>query len=80
MSSRPVKPRATRIAAVVASVPDEQKRIFSTQGIRARTSSASWISRGDGAPKEEPSFIASCTSRITSGWQWPTIIGPQLRT
>ena len=45
------------MAAVVASVPEEQKRIFSTQGIRSRTSSASWISRGEGAPKEEPSFM-----------------------
>ena len=75
-----MKPRATRMAAVVASVPEEQKRIFSIQGARSRTSSASWISLGEGAPKEEPSRSASCTSRITSGAQWPAMSGPQERT
>ncbi len=42
--------RGDRIAEVVASVPEETNRIFSTHGIRSRTSPASWSSRGDGAP------------------------------
>ena len=75
-----MKPRATRMAAVVASVPEEQKRIFSIQGIRSRTSSAMTISFGLGAPKEEPSRSASRTSRITAGTQWPAMSGPQERT
>ena len=75
-----MKPRATRMAAVVASVPEEQKRIRSSQGIRSWTSSARAISRGEGAPKEEPSFMASCTARITCGWQWPRMSGPQEST
>ena len=68
------------MAEVVASVPEETKRIFSIHGIRSRTSSASRISRGEGAPKEEPSLSASCTRRRTSPLQCPRMSGPQLPT
>jgi hypothetical protein len=71
-----VKPRATRIAAVVASVPEETKRIFSSHGMRARTSSPIAISRGDGAPNDAPSRSASCTACATAVWQWPRMSGP----
>ena len=40
-----MKPRARRIAAVVASVPEETKRIFSIDGIMNCTISASSASR-----------------------------------
>ena len=65
---------------MVASVPEETKRIFSIQGARSRTSSASWISRGDGAPKLEPLRSCSSTSRITSTLACPRMAGPQLPT
>jgi hypothetical protein len=71
-----VKPRARRMAAVVASVPEEQKRILRIQGMRSRTSSPMRISRGLGAPKEAPSRRASCTACITAEWQWPRMSGP----
>ncbi len=50
MYSRPVKPRATRMAATVASVPLETRRTFSTLGTVAHSSSASSTSPGVGAP------------------------------
>ena len=75
-TSRPVKPRASRIADMVASVPEETKRTRST-GVRATISSASSTSGSVGAPYDVPRATASPTAASTSGCAWPRIIGPQ---
>ena len=58
MRERPVKPRAARSADIVASVPDETNRIFSSDGIMKRTSSPSSTSRAVGAPNDVPDAAA----------------------
>ena len=65
--SRPVNPRARRIADIVASVPDDTSRSWST-GVRATISSASSTSGGLGVPKDVPRDAACCTAATTSGW------------
>jgi len=45
-----VKPRATRIAAIVASVPLETARTISMEGYSAQTFSANRTSSSLGAP------------------------------
>ena len=62
---------------MTASVPDETMRSFSIDGISARTSSASSVSRAVGAPKVRPCLQASRTAATTAGWAWPRIAGPQ---
>jgi hypothetical protein len=62
-----VKPRATRIALIVASVPLETKRSISTCGIRSVTSSASSTSASVGIPKLVPRRIARPTASSTTG-------------
>jgi hypothetical protein len=47
---RPVKPRATLMAVIVASVPELTRRTRSTDGTRSRMASASSVSRMVGAP------------------------------
>jgi len=74
--SRPVKPRASRIALIVASVPEDTRRTISMLGTRATSSSASSISASVGAPKVSPRAAASCTARTVSGSAWPRISGP----
>ena len=49
-----MKPRATRSADIVASVPEETSRIFSIDGIMKRTSSPNSTSRAVGAPNVVP--------------------------
>ena len=72
-----MKPRARRIALIVASVPLETKRTISTDGTASTTSSASSVSSSLGAPKLDP-FCSACDRRFHHrGWQWPRIIGPQ---
>jgi hypothetical protein len=75
--SRPVAPRASRTADIVASVPEETKRTFRIDGTAATTASAISLSRSVGAPKLVPSSRARVTSARTVGWPWPRIIGPQ---
>ena len=53
---------------MTASVPDETMRSFSIDGISARTSSASSVSRAVGAPKVRPWPQASRTAATTAGW------------
>ena len=65
---------------MVASVPELTKRIFSMEGKRRFTASASSTSPGQGAPKEVDRPAASVTARTTSGWACPRIRGPQLHT
>ncbi len=74
--ARPVTPRATRMADIVASVPDETNRTFAIDGTAATTASAISTSRIVGAPKLVPSASAPATAARTSGWPWPRIIGP----
>ncbi len=73
---RPVTPRATRTADIVASVPDETNRTFSIEGTAAATASAISISRTVGAPKLDPSSSDRATAALTLGSAWPRIIGP----
>jgi hypothetical protein len=47
---RPVKPRATRMADIVASVPLDTNRTIPQEGTRVPISSASRTSRSVGAP------------------------------
>ena len=61
---------------MVASVPEETRRTRST-GVRATISSASSTSGVVGAPYDVPRATASATAARTSGWAWPSIIGPQ---
>ena len=70
-----MKPRASRIADIVASVPDDTSRTAST-GVRATISSASSTSCSVGAPYDVPRAAAAATAACTSGWAWPSSIGP----
>ena len=74
--SRSVKPRATRSADMVASVPDETRRIFSIDGTMNWTSSPSSASRAVGAPKVVPEAAVWTMAATTSGSAWPRISGP----
>ncbi len=60
---------------MVASVPDETRRTLST-GVRATISSASSTSGRVGVPYDVPRETASTTAARTSGWAWPSSIGP----
>ncbi len=66
--SRPVTPRARRIAVLVASVPEFISRTRSQLGTRSPMASASFISRGVGAPYEVPSPTAARTACVIAGW------------
>ena len=65
--SRPVAARASRIALIDASVPEEVIRSMSTPGIRCATCSASSTSPAVGAPKLVPSAAAAVTASSTAG-------------
>ncbi len=60
---------------MVASVPEDTNRTRST-GARATISSASSTSGTVGVPYDVPRATAAATSRCTSGWAWPSSIGP----
>ena len=62
---------------MVASVPEFTMRTISTEGTSSQTRSAMAVSASVGAPKESPRAAVSCTARITSGWAWPSTMGPQ---
>ena len=70
-----MKPRASRSADMVASVPEETKRTWST-GVRPTISSASSTSGSVGVPYDVPRATAPATAAWTSGWAWPSSIGP----
>ncbi len=78
--SRPVAARATRIALIDASVPEEVIRSMSTAGMRAHTISASSTSPAVAAPKVVPSAAASAIASSTTGCAWPWISGPHEQT
>ena len=60
-----------------ASVPLEQSRTFSIDGIAAHSASANSTSRSVGAPKLVPSAAARWIASITAGCACPSSIGPQ---
>src|SRR3990172_2094917 len=69
--SRPVQPRARRIALIVASVPLLTMRTFSIDGIAFLMSVAICVSISVGAPKLKPFSAACFTAATTAGWAWP---------
>jgi len=73
---RPVAPRASRTAVMAASVPDETRRTFSTDGTRAQIASASSTSRAVGTPYDVPSAAARWTASTTFGCACPRIDAP----
>ena len=80
MRSRPVKARATRIALITASVPEDTKRTCSAAGYAADTRSASATSASQGAPKVVPRSSAVPMASTTAGCAWPAISGPHEHT
>ena len=76
MRSRPVNPRASRTAVLVASVPEFINRTRSQLGTRSPIVSASFISRGVGAPYDVPSPAAPRIAAVTAGWAWPRMTAP----
>ena len=74
--SRPVTPRARRTAVLVASVPEFISRTCSQLGTRSTIASASFISRGVGAPYDVPSVAAAVTAPVIAGWAWPRMTAP----
>ena len=80
MRSRFVKPRASRIALIAASVPDETSRTFSIDGTASTISAASSTSASVGAPNVVPRSAASRTASTVSGSAWPNSSGPHERT
>ena len=63
ITSRPVKPRARRMALIVASVPELTSRTFSIEGTASMINSASSLSASVGAPKLVPRTAASLHRR-----------------
>ena len=61
---------------MAASVPDETRRTFSTDGTASTSSSARATSRSVGVPNVVPSAAASCTASTTSGSACPKTSGP----
>ncbi len=62
-----MNPRASRIADMVASVPEETSRTCSAD-VRCTISSASSTSGRVGVPYDVPRDTASTTAACTSGW------------
>ena len=58
-------------------MPEETKRIFSSDGIMNWTISPSSISRSVGAPKVVPDAVVCTMAAMTSGSAWPSTSGPQ---
>jgi len=66
-TSRPVWARASLIAVIAASVPEEVIRSISAAGMRRATSSASLTSSSVGAPKLVPRAAAAASAARTAG-------------
>ena len=78
--SRRVNPRASRIALIAASVPEETRRTISTDGTASTISAASSTSPSVGAPKVVPRWAASAIAASVSSSACPKSSGPQLST
>ena len=72
-----MNPRATRIADIVASVPEFTSRTISIEGTASQIASASSISCSVGAPKLVPIPNAFSSAARISGCRCPNIRGPQ---
>ena len=76
MLSLPVKPRATLMACMVASVPELDSLTMSAHGTSFEILSMSFSSVSEGAPYTVPLVSCSLTASITQGWAWPVTRGP----
>ena len=74
--SRPVIPRARRIALIEASVPELTIRTISIDGTASMISSARSTSASVGAPNVVPRRVASSTTATVSGSACPKMSGP----
>ncbi len=74
--SRPVAPRATRIASIVASVPEFTNRTRSIRN-RRHSSSASRTVCSVVTAKCVPVRAARSIAAATAGWAWPTATEPK---
>jgi hypothetical protein len=78
--SRRVNPRASRMALIAASVPEETSRTISTDGTASTISAANSTSASVGAPNVVPRRAASEIAASVSSSAWPKTSGPQLIT
>ena len=69
--------RASRMALIVASVPELTNRRLSMAGKQATTRSARSASAAVDAPKLAELRAAHSIASTTGGKAWPRIIGPQ---
>ena len=76
MLSLPVKPRATLMACMVASVPELDSLTMSAQGTSLEILSISFSSVSEGAPYTVPLESWSLTASMTLGWACPVTRGP----
>ena len=74
--SRPVNPRASRTADIVASVPLDTRRTMSSPEINSVSNSAISTSRRDGAPKLVAMSAWLWIASMTRGWPCPRMNGP----
>ena len=65
------------MALIVASVPELTMRTISIDGTSRQTWAAMSVSIAVGAPNDSPFATVSWTRAMTSGWAWPSTIGPQ---
>ncbi len=73
MTFLPVKPRASRTAYIVASVPEQQKRTCSAHGTSSHTSSANSTWCLFTTPQCVPLRAPRLTAFMISGGLWPRI-------
>ncbi len=72
-----MKPRASRSALIVASVPEDTSRTSSSEGTQAREQLGQLdLGVGGCAEGERRATAASCTASTTAGCAWPATIGP----
>ena len=74
--ARPVAARASRIADIVASVPELTKRTISIDGTIETIFSASLTSSSVGAPNEDPCRIERFNAFLRKSGMWPKRCGP----
>jgi hypothetical protein len=72
-----VNPRASRMADIVASVPEDTRRTISTEGTIRATASARRTSASVGTPNEVPRPAARTAASTISGRAWPKSSAPQ---
>ena len=70
-------PRASRIADIAASVPEDTRRTDSTLGTASTMRVASSTSPSVGIPNEVPRDAASAAAATIAGWAWPNSSAPQ---